>query len=102
LILLTGLTDTMIDYCRQVLLMTGNDRSAVIVKRRGLPWHPPPLRNSGKAQNHYLIMFSPSGFEEFLKVTVVPAADNAVAPRSAPINQERLWESPAVAARNVH
>jgi hypothetical protein len=37
-------------------------------------------------------MFSPSGFEEFLKATAVPAPDNAVAPT----------EPPAVAVRNVH
>jgi hypothetical protein len=36
-------------------------------------------------------MFSPSGFEEFLKATAVPAPDNAVAPT----------EPPAVAVRNV-
>jgi hypothetical protein len=63
---------------------------------------PHQLRNSGKAENHYLIMFSPSGFEEFLKVTAVPAPDNALAPRSTPINQERLWEPPAIAVWNVH
>ena len=28
---------------------------------------PHQLRNSGNAENHYLLMFSPSGFEEFLK-----------------------------------
>jgi len=43
-------------------------------------------------ENHYLIMFSPSGFEGFLKATAVPAPDNAVAPT----------EPPAVAVRNVH
>jgi quercetin dioxygenase-like cupin family protein len=53
---------------------------------------PHQLRNSGNAENHYLIMFSPSGFEGFLKVTAVPAPDNAVAPT----------EPPAVAVRNVH
>jgi quercetin dioxygenase-like cupin family protein len=50
------------------------------------------LRNSGDAENHYLIMFSPSGFEGFLKATAVPAPDNAVAPT----------KPPAVAVRNVH
>jgi quercetin dioxygenase-like cupin family protein len=53
---------------------------------------PHKLRNSGSAENHYLIMFSPSGFEEYLKVTAVPAPDNAVAPT----------KPPAVAVRNVH
>src|SRR5262245_4013132 len=52
---------------------------------------PHPLRNSGGTENHYLIMFSPSGFEEFLKATAVPAPVNAVAPT----------EPPTVAVRNV-
>jgi hypothetical protein len=52
---------------------------------------PQQLRNSGDVANHYLIMFSPSGFEEFLKATSVPAPTNAVAPT----------ESPAIAVRNV-
>src|SRR5215470_2607852 len=41
---------------------------------------PHRLRNSGKVENHYLLVFSPSGFEEFLKATSVPAPENAVAP----------------------
>src|SRR5262249_10409378 len=52
---------------------------------------PHQLRNSGSAENHYLLMFSPSGFEEFMKATAVPAPDNAVAPT----------EPPAAAVRNV-
>jgi quercetin dioxygenase-like cupin family protein len=52
---------------------------------------PHQLRNSGKVENHYLLMFSPSGFEEFLEATAVPAPDNAVAPT----------EPPAVAVQNV-
>jgi Cupin domain len=63
---------------------------------------PHQLRNSGNAENHYLLIFSPSGFEAFLKETALPAPDNAVAPKSTPINQERLWEPPAVSLRNVH
>jgi quercetin dioxygenase-like cupin family protein len=53
---------------------------------------PHKLRNSGKTTNHYLLVFSPSGFEEFLKATAVPAPDNAVAPA----------KPPAVAIQNVH
>ena len=53
---------------------------------------PHQLRNSGHIENHYLLMFSPSGFEGFLKVTAVPAPDNAFAPT----------KPPAVAIRNVH
>jgi mannose-6-phosphate isomerase-like protein (cupin superfamily) len=52
---------------------------------------PHQLRNSGKIDNHYLIMFSPSGFEDFLIATSVPAPDDAVAPT----------EPPAVAVDNV-
>src|SRR5215475_10478692 len=50
------------------------------------------LRNSGNTTNHYLLVFSPSGFEEFIMATAVPAPNNAVAPT----------EPPAVAVRNVH
>jgi quercetin dioxygenase-like cupin family protein len=53
---------------------------------------PHALRNSGGFENHYLIMFSPSGFEEFLILTAIPAPGNAVAPTNPP----------AVAVRNVH
>jgi quercetin dioxygenase-like cupin family protein len=52
---------------------------------------PHQLRNSGNVPNHYLIMFSPAGFEEFLKATSVPAPHNAVAPT----------EPPSVAVGNV-
>jgi quercetin dioxygenase-like cupin family protein len=52
---------------------------------------PHQLRNSANVANHYLIMFSPSGFEGFLRATSVPAPDGAVAPT----------EPPAVAVRNV-
>ena len=53
---------------------------------------PHQLRNSGDTTNHYLLVFSPSGFEEFIMATAVPAPDNAVAPT----------EPPAVAVQNVH
>jgi hypothetical protein len=53
---------------------------------------PHQLRNSGTVENHYLLVFSPSGFEEFLRVTAVPAPDHAVAPT----------EPPAAPVRNVH
>ena len=52
---------------------------------------PHQLRNSGSVANHYLIMFSPSGFEEFLKATSVAAPDDGVAPT----------EPPAIAVQNV-
>ena len=53
---------------------------------------PHQLRNSGDVDNHYLLIFWPSGFEGFLEATAVPAPDNAVAPT----------EPPAAAIRNVH
>jgi len=45
---------------------------------------PHQLRNSGDVENHYLLVFSPSGFEEFLRATAVPAPDNAAAPTKPP------------------
>ena len=45
---------------------------------------PHQLRNSGDIENHYLLLFSPSGFEEFLKATAVPAPSDAVAPTTPP------------------
>ena len=53
---------------------------------------PHQLRNSGNVENHYLLLFSPSGFEEFVMATAVPAPHDAVAPT----------EPPAVVVRNVH
>ena len=53
---------------------------------------PHQLRNSGNVENHYLLLFSPSGFEKFVMATAVPAPRDAVAPT----------EPPAVAVRNVH
>jgi len=53
---------------------------------------PHALRNCGNITNHYLLIFSPSGFEEFIMATAVPAPDNAVAPT----------EPPTIAVRNVH
>jgi quercetin dioxygenase-like cupin family protein len=70
----------------EVFILRAND---TLIAPRDIPHQ---LRNSGDVENHYLIMFSPSGFEEFLKATAVPAPDNAVAPT----------EPPAVAVRNVH
>ena len=53
---------------------------------------PHELRNSGNNTNQYLLVFSPSGFEEFMMATAVPAPDNAVAPT----------QPPAVTVQNVH
>jgi quercetin dioxygenase-like cupin family protein len=51
---------------------------------------PHQLRNSGDSENHYLLVFSPSGFDEFLRVTAVPAPDNAVAPIEPPATPIRM------------
>jgi quercetin dioxygenase-like cupin family protein len=56
---------------------------------RGIPHQ---LRNSGKVENHYLLIFSPAGFEEFLRLTAVPAPDKAAAPT----------KPPAISVQNVH
>ena len=56
---------------------------------RGIPHQ---LRNSGDVENHYLLVFSPAGFEEFVRMTALPAPNDAIAPT----------EPPAVAIRNVH
>ena len=53
---------------------------------------PHQLRNSGDVENHYLLVFSPSGFEEFLRMTAVPAPENAPAPT----------KPPAIPVQNVH
>src|SRR5215470_2764933 len=53
---------------------------------------PHQLRNSGDVENHYLLVFSPSGFEEFMRVTAVPAPDNAPAPT----------KPPSISVQNVH
>jgi uncharacterized cupin superfamily protein len=53
---------------------------------------PHELHNSGNITNHYLLIFSPSGVEEFIMATAVPAPDNAVAPT----------EPPAIAVQYVH
>src|SRR5262249_60852657 len=53
---------------------------------------PHQLRNSGTSENHFLLVYSPSGFEEFISATAVPAPDNAVAPT----------EPPKVAVQKVH
>src|SRR6516165_5034828 len=52
---------------------------------------PHQLRNSGNVENRYLLLFSPSGFEDFVMATAVPAPQDAVAPT----------EPPAVAVRKV-
>jgi hypothetical protein len=59
---------------------------------------PHQLRNSGNTTNHYILVFSPSGFEEFVMATALPAPDNAV----APTERQLQAEDPAIAIQNVH
>ena len=59
---------------------------------------PHQLRNSGTTTNHYLLVFSPSGFEEFIMATALPAPDNAV----APTERQLRVEDPSIAVQNVH
>jgi quercetin dioxygenase-like cupin family protein len=60
-----------------------------LVAPRGIPHQ---LRNTGDGENHYLLVFWPSGFEGFLRATAVAAPDNAAAPT----------KPPAAPVRNVH
>jgi oxalate decarboxylase/phosphoglucose isomerase-like protein (cupin superfamily) len=59
---------------------------------------PHQLRNSGTSENHFLLVFSPSGFEEFVMATALPAPDNAAAPTEPQLQGEAL----AIAIQNVH
>jgi hypothetical protein len=56
---------------------------------------PHRLRNASNAGNHYRIMFSPSGFEGFVKATAVPAPDNRLLQLSHPaLPFGASWNSP--------
>ena len=59
---------------------------------------PHELRNSGNTANHYLLVFSPPGFEEFVMATALPAPDNVV----APTERQLQVEDHAIAIQNVH
>jgi len=59
---------------------------------------PHELRNSGSIRNHYLLVFSPSGFESFVMATALPAPTNAVAPTERQLQGEEL----SAAIDNVH
>ena len=59
---------------------------------------PHQISNSGSTTNHYLLLFSPSGFEEFVMATALPAPANAVAP-----TERQLQDKDAASAiQNVH
>ena len=59
---------------------------------------PHQLRNPGSTENHFLLLFSPSGFEKFVMATAIPAPDNAAAPTE---RQLQAGDS-SVAIQNVH
>ena len=59
---------------------------------------PHQLRNSGNTTNQYLLVFSPSGFEEFIMATALPAPDNAVAPTEPQLQVG----DPSAVVQNVH
>ena len=46
------------------------------------------LRNSGQVPNHYLLIFSPAGFEELVMATAVPAPDGAEPPTEPQLRGE--------------
>jgi quercetin dioxygenase-like cupin family protein len=52
---------------------------------------PHQLKNTGTAENRYLLVFSPAGFENFIDATAVAAPEGAPAPT----------EPPRVAVQNV-
>lgn len=52
---------------------------------------PHQLKNTGAAENRYLLVFSPAGFENFIDATAVTAPEGAPAPT----------EPPPVAVQNV-
>jgi quercetin dioxygenase-like cupin family protein len=59
---------------------------------------PHQIRNSGSVENHYILIFSPSGLDEFLVATALPAPDNA----AAPTEQQLQAGDPSIAIQNVH
>jgi quercetin dioxygenase-like cupin family protein len=59
---------------------------------------PHQIRNSGGAENHYLLIFSPAGLDEFFMATALPAPDNA----AAPTQQQLQAGDPSIAIQNIH
>jgi quercetin dioxygenase-like cupin family protein len=59
---------------------------------------PHQLRNSGTLENHYVLMFSPSGFEEFVMAAAVPAPHNAVAPTGRQLQDG----DPSISIQKIH
>lgn len=61
---------------------------------------PHEIRNSGDVENHYLLVFSPSGFEEFIMAAALPAPDNSSAPTLRQL--QAASEDPSIAVENIH
>ena len=59
---------------------------------------PHQLRNSGSTTNHYLLLFSPSGFDDFVMSTAIPAPDSSVPPTEPQLQGKEL----SIAVQNVH
>src|SRR5262249_44045774 len=63
------------------LVVSGGDEKFLrragdtLMAPRGIPHQ---LRNSGDVENHYLLVFSPGGFEEFVRMTALPAPNDAI------------------------
>jgi mannose-6-phosphate isomerase-like protein (cupin superfamily) len=62
----------------EIFLLRAGD---TLIAPRNLPHQ---LRNPGKTENHYLVIFSPSGLEEFVKTTCLLAPSDASAPTAPP------------------
>jgi|SRR5215472_7527550 len=60
---------------------------------------PHEIRNSGNVENHFLVVFSPSGFEDFIMAAALPAPSNAPAPTQRQL--QAADEDPSIAVQNV-
>jgi quercetin dioxygenase-like cupin family protein len=76
----------------QVFVLKEGD---ILMAPRNIPHE---LRNSGSTTNHYLLVFSPSGFEDFVMATALPGPENAV----APTERQLKGGDPATAIKKVH
>jgi len=57
---------------------------------------PHQLKNTGIAENRYLLVFSPAGFENFIDATAVTAPDGAPAPtQPTPVAVQNVMEMAA-------
>ena len=61
---------------------------------------PHEIRNSGSVENQYLLVLSPSGFEDFIMAAALPAPDSA--PATTQRQLQVVDEEPSIAVQNVH